>query len=42
VCHVWKLSDGKATNFQQYADTGQLQEAMGTRQAEDMAAASVA
>ncbi len=40
VCHVWKLSNGKVTSFQQYADTGQLQEAMGTRDAENMAEAS--
>jgi uncharacterized protein len=40
VCHVWKLSNGKVTSFQQYLDTGQLQEAMGTRDAENMAEAS--
>jgi uncharacterized protein len=40
VCHIWKLSDGKATSFQQYADTGQLQAAMGTRDAENVAEAS--
>jgi hypothetical protein len=40
VCHVWTLSSGKVTSFQQYADTGQLQEAMGTRDAENMAQAS--
>ena len=28
-CHVWSLRDGKITKFQQYADTAQLQEAMG-------------
>jgi len=39
---VWKLSDGKATSFQQYADTAQLQEAMGTRDAEAMAEVSLA
>ena len=39
VCHVWKLSNGKVTSFQQYADTGQLQEAMGTRDAESTAEA---
>ena len=26
--HVWRLSDGKATRFQQYADTKQLAEAV--------------
>lgn len=31
VCHVWKLSNGKATSFQQYLDTAQLQEVMGAR-----------
>ena len=30
VCHLWKLSDGKVTGFQQYIDTAQLQEVMGT------------
>ena len=40
VCHVWKLSNGKVISFQQYVDTGQLQEAMGTRDAENMAEAS--
>lgn len=28
ICHVWTLRDGKATSFQQYADTAQLQAAM--------------
>jgi len=28
VCHVWQLSDGKVTSFQQFVDTGQLQEVM--------------
>jgi len=28
-CHVWDLKDGKATRFQQYADTKQLNEVMG-------------
>jgi uncharacterized protein len=41
-CHVWKLANGKATSFQQYVDTAQMQEAMGTRDAEDMAQASLA
>ena len=31
VCHVWKISDGKVTSFQQFVDTGQLQEVMGAR-----------
>jgi ketosteroid isomerase-like protein len=26
VCHVWKVSDGKITSFQQYVDTAQLQD----------------
>ena len=42
VCHFWKLNDGKVTSFQQYADTGQLQEAMGTRDAENVVEASPA
>ena len=25
-CHVWRLRDGKVTAFQQYVDTGRLQE----------------
>jgi ketosteroid isomerase-like protein len=29
ACHVWKLRDGKATSFQQYVDTAQLQDVMG-------------
>lgn len=41
-CHVWKFTDGKATSFQQYADTAQMQEAMGTRDAEKGAEASLA
>ena len=31
ACHVWKFRDGKATSFQQYLDTGQMQDTMGTR-----------
>ena len=42
ACHVWKLSNGKATSFQQYVDTAQMQQTMGTRDAESMAAASLA
>lgn len=33
-CHVWKLSNGKATSFHAYTDTAQMQEAMGTRDGE--------
>ncbi len=29
VCHVWTVRDGKLVKFQQYVDTGQLQEVMG-------------
>lgn len=28
-CHVWSVENGKITKFQQYVDTGKLQEAMG-------------
>ena len=42
VCHVWKFRNGKANSFQQYVDTAQMQEAMGTRNAEATAAASPA
>jgi ketosteroid isomerase-like protein len=28
-CHVWSLADGQITKFQQYVDTGQLQDVMG-------------
>ena len=42
ACHVWKFRDGKATSFQQYVDTAQMQEAMGTRDAEKTAEASFA
>ena len=31
ACHVWKLSDGRITSFQQYVDTAQLQDVMGAR-----------
>jgi ketosteroid isomerase-like protein len=34
VCHVWKFRDGKITSFQQYVDTAQMQDAMGTQDAE--------
>jgi ketosteroid isomerase-like protein len=42
ACHVWTFSDGKVTSFQQYVDTGQLQDAMGTFDAEQSAEASLA
>jgi ketosteroid isomerase-like protein len=42
ACHVWKFSDGKVTSFQQYVDTGQMQDAMGTHDAEGAAEASLA
>ncbi len=42
VCHVWKFRNGQAISFQQYVDTAQMQEAMGTRDAESTAAASLA
>jgi ketosteroid isomerase-like protein len=31
ACHVWTLSQGKVTSFQQYVDTAQLQDVMGAR-----------
>ena len=31
VCHIWKLSNGKVTSFQQYVDTAQLQAVVGAR-----------
>lgn len=30
VTHVWRLRDGKVTSFQQYVDTAQLRDVMGT------------
>jgi ketosteroid isomerase-like protein len=39
ACHVWKLRDGKIVSFQQYADTAQLQDVMGTREAAQPATA---
>lgn len=42
VCHVWTFRDEKITNFQQYVDTGQLQDAMGTRASEQASEASLA
>jgi len=29
ACHVWKIRDGKITSFQQYLDTGQVQDVQG-------------
>lgn len=31
-CHVWKVRDGKVVTFQQYVDTAQMQQVMGTRE----------
>jgi ketosteroid isomerase-like protein len=31
VCHIWKLTNGTVTSFQQYIDTAQLQDVMGAR-----------
>jgi hypothetical protein len=31
VCHVWKVVGGKATSFQQFVDTAQMQDVMGAR-----------
>ena len=31
VCHVWRISNGKLTSFQQFVDTAQLQDVMGKR-----------
>jgi ketosteroid isomerase-like protein len=31
VCHVWKVRDGKLASFQQFVDTGQLQDVAGAR-----------
>lgn len=42
VCRVWKFRNGKATSFQQSLDTALMQEAMGTRDAESTAEASLA
>jgi uncharacterized protein len=30
-CHVFKLREGKVTSFQQFVDTGQMQDVMGAR-----------
>jgi ketosteroid isomerase-like protein len=42
ACHVWTFRDEKVSHFQQYVDTAQLQDAMGTHDAEATVAASVA
>ncbi len=42
ACHVWRFSDGRATHFRQYVDTAQMQDAMGTTDAEHTAEASFA
>ncbi len=31
VCHVWDVTDGKLTRFQQYVDTAKFQDVMGAR-----------
>jgi ketosteroid isomerase-like protein len=31
VCHVWKIRDGKVISFQQFVDTGQLQDVQDAR-----------
>jgi ketosteroid isomerase-like protein len=31
MAHVWKIRDGKLTSFQQYVDTAQLQDVIGSR-----------
>jgi uncharacterized protein len=31
VCHVWHVTNGKVSRFQQYVDTAKLQDAMGAR-----------
>lgn len=30
MTHVWRLRDGKVTSFQQYVDTAQMREVMGS------------
>jgi ketosteroid isomerase-like protein len=42
ACHVWRFDDGKIASFQQYVDTAQMQDAMGTADAETTAQAGVA
>ena len=31
ACHIWDVKDGAVTRFQQYIDTGQMQDAMGVK-----------
>lgn len=31
VCHIWDVTNGKVTRFQQYVDTGKMQDVMGVR-----------
>ena len=31
ACHVWDVDNGKVTRFQQYVDTAQLQDVIGTK-----------
>jgi ketosteroid isomerase-like protein len=31
ACHVWTIKDGKAAKFQQYVDTGKMQDVTGQR-----------
>lgn len=31
VCHIWDVTDGKVTRFQQYVDTAKLRDVMGAR-----------
>jgi ketosteroid isomerase-like protein len=31
MCHVWTVEDGRIIRFQQYTDTAQMQEVMGSR-----------
>ena len=42
ACHVWTLSNGKVTRFQQYVDTAQLFDVMGARNTPEVAKASPA
>jgi ketosteroid isomerase-like protein len=42
ACHVWTLSNGKVTRFQQYVDTAQLFDVMGARNSPEVAEASPA
>ena len=31
VCHIWDVTNGKVTRFQQYVDTAKMQDVMGVR-----------